>query len=90
MDADVGRAKGGEGVVGIDPQRVDLALQRLEVVEVRYDAGRFGSGYKARPKSDTSIRPVPMATWWSRRFADGWRVARLMGWCSVVLGAVMG
>jgi integrase len=40
---------------------VDLALGRLEVVEVRDDAGRFGSGYKARPKSDTSIRPVPMA-----------------------------
>jgi integrase len=36
-------------------------LERLEVVEVRYDAGRFGSGYKARPKSDASIRPVPMA-----------------------------
>jgi integrase len=31
------------------------------VVEVRYEAGRFGSGYKDRPKSDASIRPVPMA-----------------------------
>jgi Phage integrase family len=31
------------------------------VVEVRDDAGRFGSGYKDRPKSDASIRPVPMA-----------------------------
>jgi integrase len=38
-----------------------LALERVEVVEVRYDAGRFGSRYKDRPKSDTSIRPVPMA-----------------------------
>ncbi|HZD02084.1 MAG TPA: hypothetical protein VFA46_18415 [Actinomycetes bacterium] len=32
----------------------------LEVVEVRYDAGKFGSGYKDRPKSPTSIRPVPL------------------------------
>jgi hypothetical protein len=30
-------------------------------VDVRYDAGRFGSGYKDRPKSDASIRAVPMA-----------------------------
>jgi integrase len=48
-------------LLGLRGRRVDLALGRLEVVEVRYDAGRFGSGYKARPKSDTSIRPVPMA-----------------------------
>jgi integrase len=48
-------------LLGLRSQRVDLASGRLEVVEVRYDAGRFGSGYKARPKSDTSIRPVPTA-----------------------------
>jgi integrase len=48
-------------LLGLRGRRVDLGLGRLEVVEVRYDAGRFGSGYKARPKSDTSIRPVPMA-----------------------------
>jgi len=30
-------------------------------VEVRYDAGKFGSGYKDRPKSDASIRLVPLA-----------------------------
>ena len=30
-------------------------------MDVRYDAGRFGSGYKDRPKSDASIRAVPMA-----------------------------
>jgi hypothetical protein len=40
---------------------VDLAAGRIEVVDVRYDAGRFGSGYKDRPKSDASIRAVPMA-----------------------------
>jgi integrase len=33
----------------------------IEVVDVRYDAGRFGSGYKDRPKSDASIRALPMA-----------------------------
>jgi hypothetical protein len=30
-------------------------------VDVRYDAGRFGSGYKDRPNCDASIRPVPTA-----------------------------
>ena len=28
---------------------------------MRYDAGKFGSGYKDRPKSDASIRLVPLA-----------------------------
>src|SRR5829696_6585069 len=28
---------------------------------VRYEAGRFGRGYKDRPKSATSIRVVPLA-----------------------------
>jgi hypothetical protein len=27
----------------------------------RYEAGRFGSGFKPRPKSDAGIRPVPLA-----------------------------
>jgi hypothetical protein len=49
-------------LLGLRAHRVDLDMKRLEAVEVRYDAGRFGSGYKARPKSDTSIRPVPMAS----------------------------
>jgi integrase len=48
-------------LLGLRARRVDQAARRIEVVEVRYDAGRFGSGYKDRPKSDASIRPVPMA-----------------------------
>jgi integrase len=32
------------------------------VVEVRYEAGRFGRGYKERPKSPASIRVVPLAS----------------------------
>jgi hypothetical protein len=31
------------------------------VLEVRYEAGRFGRGYKNRPKSAASIRVVPLA-----------------------------
>lgn len=27
---------------------------------MRYDAGKFGTGYRDRPKSPTSIRPVPL------------------------------
>jgi hypothetical protein len=33
----------------------------LEVGPTRYEAGRFGSGFKPRPKSDAGIRPVPLA-----------------------------
>jgi hypothetical protein len=35
--------------------------ERLAGVEERHGAGRFGSGYKDRPKSDESIRALPMA-----------------------------
>ena len=31
------------------------------VVDVRYQAGRFGSGFKPRPKSDAGIREIPLA-----------------------------
>jgi integrase len=33
----------------------------LEVGPTRYQAGRFGSGFKPRPQSDAGIRPVPLA-----------------------------
>ena len=48
-------------LLGLRAHRVDLAARRLEVLEVRYEAGRFGRGYKDRPKSATSIRVVPLA-----------------------------
>jgi integrase len=48
-------------LLGLRARRVHLDARRIEVVDVRYDAGRFGSGYKDRPKSDASIRAVPMA-----------------------------
>jgi integrase len=48
-------------LLGLRAVRVDLARRQLEVLEVRYDAGRFGSGYKDRPKSPSSIRVVPLA-----------------------------
>jgi integrase len=48
-------------LLGLRAARVDLDARRLEVVSVRYDAGKFGSGYKNRPKTRASIRPVPLA-----------------------------
>jgi integrase len=48
-------------LLGLRAFRVDLQRRQLEVLEVRYDAGRFGSGYKDRPKSAASIRVVPLA-----------------------------
>ena len=48
---------------GLRRRRVHLErpLYVLQVVDVRYQAGRFGSGFKPRPKSDAGIRPVPLA-----------------------------
>jgi integrase len=48
-------------LLGLRAFRVDLQARRLEVVDVRYEAGKFGRGYKNRPKSRASIRPVPLA-----------------------------
>ncbi len=48
-------------LLGLRAVRVDLDRRQLEVLEVRYDAGRFGSGYKDRPKSPSSIRVIPLA-----------------------------
>jgi integrase len=38
-----------------DPERA-----RVEVAQVRYEAGKYGSGIKNRPKSIASIREVPL------------------------------
>jgi integrase len=46
---------------GLRGARVDLGRRRLEVAAVRYDAGRFGRGYKPRPKSTAGIRSIPLA-----------------------------
>jgi integrase len=40
---------------------LDRPLAVLQVVDTRYQAGRFGSGLKARPKSDAGIRELPLA-----------------------------
>jgi integrase len=48
-------------LLGLRAHRVDLSRRRLEVLEVRYEAGKFGRGYKNRPKSAASIRVVPLA-----------------------------
>jgi integrase len=50
-------------LAGLRRRRVHLGRE-LPVVEVgptRYEAGRFGSGFKPRPKSDAGIRQVPLA-----------------------------
>ncbi|HZD01172.1 MAG TPA: tyrosine-type recombinase/integrase [Actinomycetes bacterium] len=47
-------------LLGLPPHRVRLDEGLIEVVEVRYDAGKFGAGYKKEPKSPTSIRAVPL------------------------------
>jgi integrase len=50
-------------LAGLRRRRVhlDRPLPVLEVGPTRYQAGRFGSGFKPRPKSDAGIRQVPLA-----------------------------
>ena len=47
-------------LLGLRRRRVFPELGRIEVIEVRYEAGRFGRGFKAEPKSLASVRIVPM------------------------------
>jgi integrase len=47
-------------LLGLRRRRVFPELARIEVIEVRYEAGRFGRGFKAEPKSLASVRVVPM------------------------------
>jgi integrase len=47
-------------LLGLRRRRVYPELERIEVLEVRYEAGRFGRGFKAEPKSPASVRVVPM------------------------------
>jgi integrase len=50
-------------LAGLRRRRVhlDRALPVLQVVDTRYQAGQFGSGFKPRPKSDAGIREIPLA-----------------------------
>jgi integrase len=50
-------------LAGLRRRRVhlDRPIPVLEVGPTRYQAGRFGNGFKPRPKSDAGIRPVPLA-----------------------------
>jgi integrase len=50
-------------LAGLRCRRVhlDRPVPVLEVGPTRYQAGRFGSGFKPRPKSNAGIRPVPLA-----------------------------
>ena len=47
-------------LLGLRRRRVFPELGRIEVIEVRYEAGRFGRRFKAEPKSPASVRVVPM------------------------------
>ena len=48
-------------LAGLRRRRVLLRRNVVQVAEVRYQAGKFGSGFKARPKSQAGIREVPLA-----------------------------
>jgi integrase len=40
---------------------LDREIPVLQVAPIRYQAGKFGSGFKSRPKSPAAVRPVPLA-----------------------------
>ena len=67
-------------LLGLRQSRVDLARRRIEVIDVRYDAGRYGSGYKNRPKATraSALCPLPNRLW--KPSAVGWSAARQTGW----------
>jgi integrase len=50
-------------LAGLRRRRVhlDRSPPVLQVVDIHYQAGRFGSGFKPRPKSDAGIRELPLA-----------------------------
>jgi integrase len=50
-------------LAGLRRRRVHLERTPpvLHVVDIRYQAGRFGSGFKPQPKSDAGIRELPLA-----------------------------
>jgi integrase len=50
-------------LAGLRRRRVhlDRTPPVVQVVDIRYQAGRFGSGFKPRPKSDAGIREIPLA-----------------------------
>jgi integrase len=58
--AQVGTGLRSGELLGLRRRRVFPELWRIEVIEVRYEAGRFGRGFKAEPKSPASVRVVPM------------------------------
>jgi integrase len=58
--AQVGTGLRSGELLGLRGRRVYPELRRIEVIEVRYEAGRFGRGFKAEPKSPASVRVVPM------------------------------
>jgi hypothetical protein len=77
---------------GLRLRRVHLhrAIPVLQVVDTRYQAGRFGSGFKPRPKSDAGIREIPWLRWWSRRSAGSCRPSlTLTPWSSPLPAAAM-
>jgi integrase len=50
-------------LAGLRRRRVhlDRTPPVVQVVDIRYQAGRFGSGFKPRPKSDAGIHEIPLA-----------------------------
>jgi integrase len=58
--AQVGTGLRSGELLGLRRRRVCPELRRIGVIEVRYEAGRFGRGFKAEPKSPASVRVVRM------------------------------
>jgi hypothetical protein len=51
LDAELSLLGVEDAKLGLRERRVDLARRRIEVIDVRHDAGRFGAGYKNRPRA---------------------------------------
>ena len=56
--------------------RLDRPIPVIQVVDVRYEAGRFGRGFKPEPKSAAGVREIPWPVRSSRRSAASCRPTR--------------
>src|SRR5215207_5965238 len=74
-------------LLGLRARRVDLHRGRIEVVDVRYDAGRFGRGTRIGPRATPASGRCRSAARSLRRWPAGWTAALRTGWCSAAPGA---
>jgi integrase len=69
--------------LGLRAARVDLTARRAGVLEVRYEAGKFGRGYKTGPRAPPASASCRSPAWSPRRSpGNSPQATRPRRWCS--------